>query len=77
MEDKYIIYKINRSQFNGELDYMFKSNYPMAQVASDMDQEEPKNPLHVRRHISMAYICDVLVIKHWYCLYIIQPCASL
>ena len=29
LEDKYLIYKINNSQFNGEPDYMFKSSHPM------------------------------------------------
>ena len=39
-----------------------------------MDQDGPENPLKVRKHILMACIHDVLVIKHWHCLYIIQPC---
>ena len=29
-EDKYLIYKINNAQFNGEPDYVFKSSAPMA-----------------------------------------------
>ena len=29
-EDKYCIYKINNSQFNGQPDYVFKSSAPMA-----------------------------------------------
>ena len=38
-EDKYLIYKINNSQFNGQPDYVFKSSAPMAQLAIDMDQD--------------------------------------
>ena len=44
-EDKYPIYKINNSQFNGQPDYIFKSSTPMAQLAIDMDQESPQHPL--------------------------------
>ena len=45
MEEKYLIYKINNSQFNREPDYIFKSSYPMAQVAIDIDQNGPEHPL--------------------------------
>ena len=45
MEDRYLIYKINNSQFNDDPDYMFRSSHPMAQISVDMDQERPKNPL--------------------------------
>ena len=44
-EDKYLIYKINNSQFNGQPDYIFKSSAPMAQLAIDMDQDSPEHPL--------------------------------
>ena len=45
MEDKYLIYKINNLQFNREPDYVFKSSTPMAQLATDMDQDGPEHPL--------------------------------
>ena len=45
MEDKYLIYKINNSQFNGQPDYVFKSSAPMTQLAIDMDQDGPEHPL--------------------------------
>ena len=35
MEDKYLIHKINNSQFNGEPDYVFKSSTLMAHLAID------------------------------------------
>ena len=44
-EDKYLIYKINNSQFNGQPDYIFKSSAPMAQLAIDMDQDGLEHPL--------------------------------
>ena len=44
-EDKYLIYKINNSQFTGEPDYIFKSSATMAQLATDMDQDGPEHPL--------------------------------
>ena len=44
-EDKYLIYKINNSQLNGQPDYTFKSSAPMAQLAIDMDQEGLQYPL--------------------------------
>ena len=45
-EDKYLIYKINNSQFNGQPDYVFKkSNAPMAQLAIDIDQDGLEHPL--------------------------------
>ena len=44
-EDKYLIYEINNSQFNGQPDYVFKSSAPMAQLAIDMDQDGPGHPL--------------------------------
>ena len=44
-EDKYVIYKINNSQFNGQPDYIFKSSAPMAQLAIDIDQDSPEHPL--------------------------------
>ena len=45
MEDKYLIYKIKNSQFNDGQDNIFKSSHPMAQIAANMDQEGPENPL--------------------------------
>ena len=45
MEDKYLIYKINNTQFNGGPDYIFKSSMPMAQLVMDMDQNGPEHPL--------------------------------
>ena len=44
-EDKYLIYKINKLQFNGCPDYVFKSSAPMAQLAIDMDQDSPEQLL--------------------------------
>ena len=44
-EDKYLIYKSNKSQFNREPDYIFKSSTPMAQLAIYMDQDGPEHPL--------------------------------
>ena len=44
-EDKYPIYQINNSQFNGQPNYFFKSSVPMAQLANDMDQNGPEHPL--------------------------------
>ena len=44
-EDKYLIYQINNSQFNGQPNYVFKSSTPMAQLAIDMDQNGPEHPL--------------------------------
>ena len=44
MEDKYLIYKINNLQFNGNPDYILKSNAPMAQFAIDMDQDSLEHP---------------------------------
>ena len=44
-EDKYLIYKINNSQFNGQPDYIFKSSATMAHLAIDMDQEGLEHPL--------------------------------
>ena len=44
-EDKYLIYKINNSQFNGQPDYVFKSSAPMVQLAIDMDQDGLEHPL--------------------------------
>ena len=44
-ENKYLIYKINKLQFNGQSDYLFKSSAPMAQLAIDMDQDGPEHPL--------------------------------
>ena len=44
-EDKYLIYRINNSQFNGQPNYVFKSSVPMAHLAIDMDQDGPEHPL--------------------------------
>ena len=44
-EDKYLIYRINNSQFNDQPNYVFKSSAPMAQLAIDMDQNGPEHPL--------------------------------
>ena len=44
-EDKYLIYKINNSQFNRHPDYVFKNSAPKAQLAIDMDQDGPDQPL--------------------------------
>ena len=44
-EDKQLIHKINYPQFNGQLDYIFKSSAPMAQLAIDMDQDGLQHPL--------------------------------
>ena len=45
MKDKYLICKINYSQFNSDPDYVFKSSHTIAQTPVDMDQEGPENPL--------------------------------
>ena len=44
-EDKYLNYKINNSQFNGEQDYIFKSSTPMTQLEIDVEQKGPEHPL--------------------------------
>ena len=44
-EDKYLIYKINNSQFIREPDYVFKSSTLMGQLAIDMDQDGPEQLL--------------------------------
>ena len=44
-EDKYLIYRINNSQFNRQPDYVFKISAPMAQLAIDMDQDGLEHPL--------------------------------
>ena len=44
-EDKYLIYKINNLQYNGEPDYVFKSSSPITQLAIDMDQDGHNIPL--------------------------------
>ena len=44
-KDKCLIYQINNSQFNGQPNYVFKSSVPMAQMATDMDQDGPEHPL--------------------------------
>ena len=75
MEDKYLIYKINNSQFNGQPDYFFKSSGPMAQVATNMDQDGSENHT-IWGGFLMALIHKVLFIKHWHYSYIIQPCRS-
>ena len=47
-EDKYLIYWINNSQFNGQPNYILKSSTPMAQLAIDMDQNGPEHPLQAK-----------------------------
>ena len=47
-EDKYLIYRINNSQFNDQPNYVFKSSAPMAQLAIDMDQNGPEHPLQTK-----------------------------
>ena len=44
-EDKYLIYKINDLQFNGQPDYTFDSSAPIAHLETDMDQDGPEHPL--------------------------------
>ena len=44
-EDKYLIYKINNSQFNGQPDYIFKNSAPMAQLAIVLDHDGLEHPL--------------------------------
>ena len=44
-EDKYLIYQINNTQFNGQPNYIFKSSVPMAQLSTDIDQNGPEHPL--------------------------------
>ena len=44
-EDKYLIYRINNSQFNDQPNYVFKSSAQMARLAIDMDQNGPEHPL--------------------------------
>ena len=44
-EGKYLIYKINNLQFNGQPDYLFKSSAPVAQLAIDMEQDGLEHPL--------------------------------
>ena len=44
-EGKYLIYKINNFQSNGQPDYIFKSSAPVAQLAIEMDQDGLQHPL--------------------------------
>ena len=44
-KDKYLIYKMNNSWFNGKPEYVFKSSTPLAWLAIDMDQDGPEHPL--------------------------------
>ena len=44
-EEKYLIYKINNLQFNGQPDCIFESSAPMAQLAIGMDQDGSEHPL--------------------------------
>ena len=44
MEEKYLIYKTNNSQFNNEPDYMFKIS-TLTQVKVKMDQDGPEKSL--------------------------------
>ena len=63
MEDKYLLYRINDSWFNGKWDFMFKSSHPMMQVELTWSRIDLKIPYKERKHILMANIHDVLVIK--------------
>ena len=73
-EDKYLIYKINNSQFNGEPDYLFKSSAPMAQLVIDMDQDSLEHPLQGEEAYFDDFTPDVQDIKLSHCLSTIQPC---
>ena len=44
-ENKYLIYQINNTQFNGQPNYIVKSSVPMAQLDIDMDQNGPEHSL--------------------------------
>ena len=44
MENKYLIYKINNSQFNDDPDYLFKTSKAMAEEAVEVDQARPASP---------------------------------
>ena len=55
-EYMYLIYKINNPQLNREPDYIFKSSTPMAQMATDMDQDGPEHPLQGEEAYLMAVI---------------------
>ena len=53
---RYLNYRINNCQFNGQPDYVFRSSVPMAQLAIDMDQNGPDHPVDLpKMHILMAY----------------------
>ena len=72
---KYLIYKINNSQFNGQPNYVFKSSPPMAQLAIDMYQDGPEHPLQGEEAYLMTVTPNVLDIKLLHYLSTIQPCS--
>ena len=49
MEGKYLIYKINNSQFNREPDYVLKSSTTMPQLTIDVKQDGPEHPLQCEK----------------------------
>ena len=63
MEDKYLIYKINNSQFKREPDYIFKSSGSMAQVAIDMDRDGPEHYLQCEEGNLLALIFQCVAYK--------------
>ena len=73
-EDKYLIYKINNSQFNGQPDYVFKSSAPMAQLAIDINHPGLEYPLQGEEAYFDGADPDVQVIKLWHCLSTTQSC---
>ena len=72
-EDKYLIYCINNTQFNGQPNYIFKSSVPMAQLPIDMDQNGPEHPLQGKEAYFDGCHSRCAGYKLWHCLYITQP----
>ena len=75
-EDKYLIYRINNSQFNGQPNYVFKSSTPMAQLAIDMDQNGPEHPLQSADTYFDGCHSRCTGYKTLDCLYITRPCVA-
>ena len=65
MGDKYLIYKINNSQFSDDSDYTFKTSCTITQIAIDMDQEEPENPFQREEAYFEDSHLQCICYKHW------------
>ena len=60
MADKYLIYKKNSSQFNHYPDYLFKTSPMVPQIAVDMGQVGPENPLQSKEvYFDASHLCCI------------------